>query len=174
MLLGMRYILWARGHIRDLEDLVSGGRGHGDLEKWNCDISLRFGVLCRYLAFVAVDRSEKIDLDGKPHHVTQAVESPESWNMLLQSDLIFDDNIQCCVRAGKPRCIHMQYEPHESDNLYLLQMFTRPWAESAFRLLHRDVVVRYIGIQLAAANNRIFSLILFLKGNSYYLNFARK
>lgn len=117
MLLGMRYILWARGHIRDLEDLVSGGRGHGDLEKWNCDISLRFGVLCRYTAFVAVDRSEKIDLDGKPHHVTQAVESPEGWNMLLQPDLMFDDSIQCCVRARKPRSIHMQYGPHESDTL---------------------------------------------------------
>ncbi|MFC7730656.1 VIT domain-containing protein [Actinomadura keratinilytica] len=46
--------LWARAHLRDLEDryLVSGT---ADIERQIVDTSLRFGVLCRFTAFVAVD-----------------------------------------------------------------------------------------------------------------------
>lgn len=110
--------LWAREHIRDLEDLAAGGKGYGDIEKQITDISLRFGVLCRYTAFVAVDRSEKIDLEGKPHQVTQAVESPEGWDMLQQFDLMLDEPLKCSRTTMMPsRRVHIKYESLASNSL---------------------------------------------------------
>jgi Ca-activated chloride channel family protein len=108
--------LWAREHIRDLEDLAAGGRGYGDIEKRITEISLRFGVLCRYTAFVAVDRSEKIDLDGKSHQVTQAVESPEGWDMLQEAGSVFDV-LECLEMDDMPQSVHMSTESRVSNPL---------------------------------------------------------
>ncbi|GLW66019.1 hypothetical protein Arub01_42630 [Actinomadura rubrobrunea] len=69
--------LWARAHLRDLEDryLTSGS---DDLERRIVDTSLRFGVLCRFTAFVAVD--SRVATEGQtPHHVVQPVELPSGW-----------------------------------------------------------------------------------------------
>jgi Ca-activated chloride channel family protein len=72
--------MWARGHIRELEDrYVLGER---NLEKQLVATSLRFGVLCRFTAFVAVDRSEVVNAGGQVHQITQPVEAPEGWEML--------------------------------------------------------------------------------------------
>jgi Ca-activated chloride channel family protein len=72
--------MWARGHIRELEDrYVLGER---NLEKQLVATSLRFGVLCRFTAFVAVDRSEVVNAGGPVHQITQPVEAPEGWEML--------------------------------------------------------------------------------------------
>ncbi|GLZ15346.1 hypothetical protein Acsp04_55810 [Actinomadura sp. NBRC 104425] len=70
--------LWARAHLRDLEDryLVSGS---ADFERQIVDTSLRFGVLCRFTAFVAVD-SRVVAEGGAPHHVVQPVELPAGWS----------------------------------------------------------------------------------------------
>ncbi|MQY05923.1 VIT domain-containing protein [Actinomadura macrotermitis] len=69
--------LWARAHLRDLEDryTVSGG---DDLEKRIIDTSLRFSTLCRFTAFVAVDERTVTD-GGAPHQVVQPVELPDGW-----------------------------------------------------------------------------------------------
>jgi len=72
--------VWARGRIRELEDRFA--IGHGDatrLEKEILATSLRFGVLCRFTAFVAVDR-QVVNEGGQVHQVTQAVEMPASWD----------------------------------------------------------------------------------------------
>ncbi|MFD0898834.1 VIT domain-containing protein [Actinomadura sediminis] len=64
--------LWARAHLRDLEDRYTVGE---DLEQRIVDTSLRFGVLCRFTAFVAVDSD--VTADGRTlHRVVQPVEAP--------------------------------------------------------------------------------------------------
>jgi Ca-activated chloride channel family protein len=72
--------VWARGHIRELEDRYV--LGHRELEKQIVDTSLRFNVLCRFTAFVAVDKSEVVNAGGQLHQITQPVEAPQGWTML--------------------------------------------------------------------------------------------
>ncbi len=77
---------WARAHLRDLEDrytCASDWNGHGDtarLEKRIVDTSLRFGVLCRFTAYVAVDSRVVAD-GGVQHRVLQPVEPPADWQL---------------------------------------------------------------------------------------------
>jgi Ca-activated chloride channel homolog len=75
--------VWARGHLRDLEDrYASAGRDRlGELERQIVATSLRFSVLCRFTAFVAVD-SRTVTSGGAPHRVIQPVEPAAGWDML--------------------------------------------------------------------------------------------
>ncbi|WP_030442754.1 VIT domain-containing protein [Actinoplanes subtropicus] len=67
---------WARARLRDLEDAYAAGdRG---LEKRIVATSLRYGVLCRFTAFVAVD-SRVVNEGGETRRVTQPVELPSGW-----------------------------------------------------------------------------------------------
>jgi Ca-activated chloride channel homolog len=72
---------WARAHLRDLEDhylSASGWHGGGSteaLERRIVDTSLRFGVLCRFTAYAAVD-SRLVAEGAQRHRVMQAVEAP--------------------------------------------------------------------------------------------------
>jgi Ca-activated chloride channel family protein len=70
--------VWARGKLRELEDryVVAGSP---ELEKEIVATSLRFGVLCRFTAFVAVDRSSVVNPGGQLHGIVQPVEMPEGW-----------------------------------------------------------------------------------------------
>jgi Ca-activated chloride channel homolog len=75
---------WARAHLRDLEDRYASLTGHGAgeldrLEQQITAVSLRYGVLCRFTAFVAVDSRVVTDGAG-PHRVTQPVELPAGWS----------------------------------------------------------------------------------------------
>lgn len=74
--------LWARASIRDLEDrYVVGNSGDaGDLERRIVDTSLRFGVLSRFTAFVAVDH-RVVNEGGAVHRVTQPVDLPSGWEL---------------------------------------------------------------------------------------------
>ncbi|GIF07963.1 VIT domain-containing protein [Actinoplanes siamensis] len=67
---------WARARLRDLEDAYTAG--DLSLEQQIVDTSLRFGVLCRFTAYVAVDE-RVVNEDGKLHRVTQPVETPSGW-----------------------------------------------------------------------------------------------
>ncbi len=69
--------LWARAHLRDLEDRYAVA-GDSALEKTIVDTSLRFGVLCRFTAYLAVD-SRVVTDGGTPHRVVQPVEQPAGW-----------------------------------------------------------------------------------------------
>src|SRR5690606_1957361 len=65
-----------RARLRDLEDRYDSGER--DLEREIVETSLRFGVLCRFTAFVAVD--SRVVADGGPgHRVIQPVEQPSGW-----------------------------------------------------------------------------------------------
>lgn len=67
---------WARARLRDLEDAyAAGNRG---LEERIVATSLRYGVLCRFTAFVAVD-SRVVNEGGETKRVTQPVELPSGW-----------------------------------------------------------------------------------------------
>jgi Ca-activated chloride channel family protein len=70
--------LWARARLRDLEDAYSSG--DLSLEPEIVRTSLRFGVLCRFTAFVAVDE-RVVNEGGDPRRVTQPVEMPSGWEM---------------------------------------------------------------------------------------------
>ena len=74
---------WARAHVRDLEDRYACLPGHpaelARLEQQITDVSLRYGVLCRFTAYVAVDT--RVVTDGtRSHRVTQPVELPAGWD----------------------------------------------------------------------------------------------
>lgn len=72
--------IWARANLRDLEDRVAAGREDASaLQRRILELSLAHGVLCRYTAFVAVDRAEVVNKGGQTHQVTQPVEQPEGW-----------------------------------------------------------------------------------------------
>ncbi|HZC27199.1 MAG TPA: VWA domain-containing protein, partial [Actinopolymorphaceae bacterium] len=80
--------IWARGRLRDLEDRYVIGTGpFGDadrdakaLERQIVAMSLRFGVLCRFTAYVAID-SRVVNESGAQRHVTQPVDLPQGWEL---------------------------------------------------------------------------------------------
>ncbi|HEV8565665.1 MAG TPA: VIT domain-containing protein [Actinoplanes sp.] len=69
---------WARARIRDLEDRYAAGER--DLESRIVATSLRFGVLSRFTAYVAVD-SRVVNENGDTRRVTQPVEMPSGWEV---------------------------------------------------------------------------------------------
>jgi hypothetical protein len=75
---------WARAHLRDLEDRYASAATE-DLAKRIIDTSLRFGVLCRFTAYVAVD-SRVIAEGGPQHRVMQPVEAPAGWDSSRAGD----------------------------------------------------------------------------------------
>jgi Ca-activated chloride channel family protein len=69
--------LWARATLRDLEDAYASVPSES-LEQRIVATSLRFGVLCRFTAFVALD-TRLVNEGGEPHKVIQPVELPAGW-----------------------------------------------------------------------------------------------
>ncbi|BCJ46634.1 hypothetical protein GCM10010168_38430 [Actinoplanes ianthinogenes] len=67
---------WARARLRDMEDAYTAG--NDALEPRIMETSLRFGVLCRFTAFVAVDE-RVVNEGGQVRKVTQPVEMPSGW-----------------------------------------------------------------------------------------------
>jgi Ca-activated chloride channel family protein len=77
---GAAAVVWARGYLRELEDRYVISQGNREeLEKQIVSLSLRFGVLCRFTAFMAVDRSETVNPGGQVQSVVQPVEMPREW-----------------------------------------------------------------------------------------------
>jgi Ca-activated chloride channel family protein len=70
--------LWARASVRDLEDKYVTGQT--SLEDRIVETSLKFGVLSRFTAFVAVDQRVVNEGDA-PRQVTQPVDLPSGWDL---------------------------------------------------------------------------------------------
>ena len=70
---------WARARVRDLEDRYAAGHGDTALADQITAVSLRHGVLSRFTAFVAVDRTRHADGGGQPLPAVQPVELPGGW-----------------------------------------------------------------------------------------------
>jgi Ca-activated chloride channel homolog len=69
--------IWARAVVRDLEDEYASGRGDEELTNRLVAHSIRFGVLSRFTAFVAID-PQRTDA-GPLDEVVQPVETPDGW-----------------------------------------------------------------------------------------------
>jgi len=77
--------VWARGRLRDLEDRYAATPELAQRESLEREIvatSLRYGVLCRFTAFVAVDSHVVNETGQAPHRVLQPVEVPAGWQLL--------------------------------------------------------------------------------------------
>lgn len=74
--------VWARARIRDLEDrYVTRERvDTTSLEREIVDTSLRYKVLSRFTAFVAIDQ-RVVNEGGEVHRVTQPVDHPSGWDL---------------------------------------------------------------------------------------------
>jgi len=73
--------MWARAHLRDLEDrYATDPAPDRALERRIVETSLRFGVLCRFTAFVAAD-VQVVNEGGTVHRVVQPVDAPAGWDM---------------------------------------------------------------------------------------------
>jgi Ca-activated chloride channel homolog len=71
---------WARGEVRKLEDRYAARQGDLDaLEKSIVATSLRFGVLCRFTAYIALDQTGIANKGGHVHRIVQPVELPAGW-----------------------------------------------------------------------------------------------
>src|SRR6185437_3243680 len=69
--------IWARAAVRDLEDEHASGRGGEKLTKRLVAHSIRFGVLSRFTAFVAIYPERTVE--GPMDEVVQPVEAPSGW-----------------------------------------------------------------------------------------------
>lgn len=74
--------LWARARVLDLEHRFVAETGC-EFRAANAitDFSLKYGVLCRFTAFVAVDRAEVVNPGGERRQEIQVVEPPSGWAM---------------------------------------------------------------------------------------------
>jgi hypothetical protein len=97
--------VWARGRLRELEDrYVVATHDRAALEKEIVGVSLRFGVLCRFTSFVAVDRSAVVNPGGQVHSLVQPVEQPEGWG---QTNATLAACMPCAApspASAKPEC----------------------------------------------------------------------
>src|SRR5262249_55636766 len=85
------------GRLRELEDLYAISRGgHAALEKRIVELSLRSGVLCRFTAFVVVDRSEVVNAGGQRQKVVQPVELPRGWDPVCSIAGGPSNSLQAC------------------------------------------------------------------------------
>lgn len=73
--------IWARARVLDLEHQFAAGHRVAGLSDAITAFSLKYGVLCRFTAFVAVDRAEVVNPGGEVHQVLQPVELPAQWAM---------------------------------------------------------------------------------------------
>jgi Ca-activated chloride channel family protein len=90
--------LWARGHIRDLEDRYACGGDIASLEKQIVETSLRHQVLSRLTAFVAVDRAATVGGDTTLHQIVQPAEIPQGWE--LDSFPVREEKLRACCLGG--------------------------------------------------------------------------
>lgn len=111
---------WARAHLRDLEDRyasISGWHGSNyteDLAKRIVDTSLRFGVLCRFTAYVARRDSRVVAEGGLQHRVLQPVETPAGWDLTTSTGsapvpaAASPASTRASTRASKPRTVKLR------------------------------------------------------------------
>ncbi len=101
---------WARSRVLDLEHrYVSEGNRDAALASEITRVSLTHKVLCRFTAFVAVDRAEVVNEGGHQHKVTQPVEPAAGWDMLEEEKAAPKGRAK---RAAKPMAFSLARGPH--------------------------------------------------------------
>src|SRR5439155_19158379 len=91
----------AGAHRRDMEERYVAGDAGADLERRIVDTSLRFGVLCRFTAWVAVD-SRVVTEGGQPHRVVQPVELPAGWELAAARPTDAPTQMRLMAAIGMP------------------------------------------------------------------------
>ncbi|MFG3440555.1 VIT domain-containing protein [Nonomuraea sp. NPDC047897] len=99
--------VWARAHLRELEDRYA--MGERELEAEIVRVSLEYGVLCRFTAYVAVDTG-KVAEGGPEHRVIQPVEPPSGWETPSQSPAMPGFMAQAAVMSA-PRAFRASAAP---------------------------------------------------------------
>lgn len=77
---------WARAHLRELEDRYAV-TPEPAIEQEIVRVSKKFGVLSRFTAFLAVDRSQVANRGGAIQQVVQPVELPAGWDARLSGPM---------------------------------------------------------------------------------------
>ena len=109
--------VWARGRLRELEDRYAIGTGDCKaLEREIVTTSLRFGVLCRFTAFVAVDRSEVVNPGGQVHGIVQPVEQLAGWESRTLSTAASAPHLRLRLR-GLPSARASGSEVESADSM---------------------------------------------------------
>src|SRR5262249_48698879 len=113
-------VLWARGQVRELEDRYTCGLGDATvLAKQIVATSLKYCVLCRFTAFVAVDHSETVNAGGQQHRIIQPVEMPARWEMGTVDCLAQRALAQSPIRAARYRVGGYKSKKVESVDSFL-------------------------------------------------------
>lgn len=75
---------WARTQVRAMEDLFASGQDMGPrMSERIVQHSIKYQVLSRFTAYVAIDRSVVVNPGGKPREIVQPVELPAGWGRSL-------------------------------------------------------------------------------------------
>jgi Ca-activated chloride channel family protein len=99
--------VWARGQVRNLEDRYTMSRDNLlELEQQIIATSLRYHVLCRFTAYVAIDRSSVVNAGGQGHRIVQPVEVPEgSGAPTLHMAYCLSPPASACVAPPRGRAL---------------------------------------------------------------------
>lgn len=99
--------VWARQRLRDLEDDLTTDAAHAEeLKQELISLSLQYGVLCRFTAWIAIDTAAVVNPDGNNQAVTQAVDLPDGWEDAMVSPSGFeeilaeDTDMECLMQAS--------------------------------------------------------------------------
>ncbi len=131
---------WARGQIRQLEDRYAAGSGdHSALEQTIIETSLRFGALCRFTAYVAVDRAAVVNEGGAVHSITQPVEMPVGWGE--DTAMCFHDFSAPAVTLNHSKIIICASAPMRSATRAFLAPECRTSESHSFLPSLQDLVV---------------------------------
>lgn len=131
---------WARGRVRSLEDRFATTHDPA-LPEQIVEVSLRFGVLCRFTAYVAVDHSEIANPGGVRREIAQPVELPAGWQTRAR------------LLEGAPSGMRCAIMP---DALYSMPMRSAPAPVAAASAMPRAKSRKSSGIAdavLGAASN---------------------
>jgi hypothetical protein len=158
--------IWARAALRDLEDDYASGRDSDEgLNHRIVEHSLRFGVLSRFTAFVAVDpeRTEAATLD----EVVQPVEPPSGWAMPTMHQLFTVMMSNDEMAPPPPATAYMGPAPRRASPRSILPL-GQPWRagprrapaarslDEALRSLERLLTDSHVATdRLVAARNEL-------------------
>ena len=142
---------WARAHLRDLEDRYVCAQHRTvseELETRIVDVSLRYGVLCRFTAYVAVD-SRVVAEGATRHRVLQPVEAPSGWDMFSTSAMMA---APCAMAPGGAQ---MPSPPPPGESRSARFAFSRSRSVREDMPITGSVPIADVDVQLAAAREQV-------------------
>ena len=114
--------LWARDYIKELEDdfRIRPDR-HDAIKKEIIELSLKFSVLTKFTAFVAVDEVEIVNKTGEIRHAVQPVHYPDQWEIQTSTGQWGANSTSLRVRSVSPRTTYgASLEAITRDGLFSL------------------------------------------------------